>query len=102
LFTDAVTSYADDRRLSVEHDGFAESTQMKRDFEDVNEFKDLPRTECARKRCIELTCIVADEHWGMRRRHGAGGTTPRREKAQRQLQLLSAARVERALVANKT
>ena len=43
MFTDAVTSYADDRRLSVEHDGFAESTQVKRDFADVNEFEDLPQ-----------------------------------------------------------
>ena len=44
MFADAVTIHADDRRLSVEHDGFAESTQVKRDFADVNEFEDLPRS----------------------------------------------------------
>ena len=66
MFADAVTIHADDRRLSVEHDGFAESTQMKRDFEDVNEFEDLPRRECARKRGVGLMRIVADKHWGLR------------------------------------
>ena len=85
MFADAVTSYADDRRLSVEHDGFAESTQMKRDFEDVNEFKDLPRTECARKRCRWI-----DAH---RRRQTLGVAPTPRSRGDDTTQRLSAASV---------